>query len=91
MLDPIRWQAVSAHLDEVLDLDEAARADWIAELHQRDPAIATEVRRRPAPLRPNVAWPATRRAALAPTGTDGLPYVSWIAAPRSARSSAGQQ
>ena len=52
---------------------------------------ATEVRRRPAPLRPNVAWPATRRAALAPTGTDGLPYVSWIAAPRSARSSAGQQ
>jgi exopolysaccharide biosynthesis polyprenyl glycosylphosphotransferase len=52
---------------------------------------ATEVRRRPAPLRPNVAWPATRRAALAPTGTDGLPYVSWIAAPRPARSSAGQQ
>jgi exopolysaccharide biosynthesis polyprenyl glycosylphosphotransferase len=52
---------------------------------------ATEVRRRRAPLRPNVAWPATRRAALVPTGTDGLPYVSWIAAPRSARSSAGQQ
>ena len=52
---------------------------------------ATEVRRRRAPLRPNVAWPATRRAALAPTGTAGLPYVSWIAAPRSARSSAGQQ
>ena len=54
-------------------------------------AGAAEVRRRPAPLRPNVAWPATRRAALAPTGTDGLPYVSWIAAPRSARPSAGQQ
>jgi exopolysaccharide biosynthesis polyprenyl glycosylphosphotransferase len=52
---------------------------------------ATEVLRRPAPLRPDVAWPATRRAALARTGTDGLPYVSWIAAPRSARSSAGQQ
>ena len=52
---------------------------------------AAEVRLRPAPLRPNVAWPATRRAALAPTGTDGLPYVSWIAAPRSARPSAGQQ
>jgi lipopolysaccharide/colanic/teichoic acid biosynthesis glycosyltransferase len=54
---------------------------------------ATEVRRRLAPLRPTVAWPATRRAALARTGTDGLPYVSWIAAPRStaARSSAGQQ
>jgi exopolysaccharide biosynthesis polyprenyl glycosylphosphotransferase len=53
---------------------------------------ATEVRRRRAPLRPAVAWPATRRAAMARTGTDGLPYVSWIAAPRStARSSAGQQ
>jgi exopolysaccharide biosynthesis polyprenyl glycosylphosphotransferase len=53
---------------------------------------ATEVRRRRAPLRPNVAWPATRRAALAPTGTDGLPYVSWIAAPRStAARPAGQQ
>ena len=53
---------------------------------------ATEVRRRRAPLRPDVAWPATRRAAMARTGTDGLPYVSWIAAPRSrARSSAGQQ
>ena len=52
---------------------------------------ATEVRRRRAPLRPDVAWPATRRAALARTGTDGLPYVSWIAAPRPARSSAGQQ
>ena len=53
---------------------------------------ATEVRRRRAPLRPAVAWPATRRAAMARIGTDGLPYVSWIAAPRStARSSAGQQ
>ena len=54
---------------------------------------ATEVRRRRAPLRPTVAWPATRRAALARTGTDGLPYVSWIAAPRSpaAGSSAGRQ
>ncbi len=53
---------------------------------------ATEVRRRRAPLRPAVAWPATRRAAMARTGTDGLPYVSWIAAPRStAQSSAGQQ
>jgi hypothetical protein len=54
---------------------------------------ATEVRRRRAPLRPTVVWPATRRAALARTGTDGLPYVSWIAAPRpaAAPSSAGQQ
>ena len=55
---------------------------------------ATEVRRRRAPLRPAVAWPATRRAAMAGTGTDGrLPYVSWIAAPMQtqARQTAGQQ
>ena len=37
---------------------------------------ATEVRRRRAPLRPPLQWQPTRRAALAPTGTDGVPYVS---------------
>ena len=37
---------------------------------------ASEVRRRRAPLRPAMAWQAPRRAALAPTGTDGAPYVS---------------
>jgi exopolysaccharide biosynthesis polyprenyl glycosylphosphotransferase len=36
---------------------------------------ASEVRRRRAPLRPAIAWQPSRRAALAPTGTDGLPYV----------------
>ena len=42
-------------------------------------AGASEVRRRRAPLRPSVTWRPTRQA-LAPTGTDGLPYVSWIPA-----------
>jgi exopolysaccharide biosynthesis polyprenyl glycosylphosphotransferase len=42
-------------------------------------AGASEVRRRRAPLRPSVAWRPTRQA-LAPTGTDGVPYVSWIPA-----------
>jgi exopolysaccharide biosynthesis polyprenyl glycosylphosphotransferase len=42
-------------------------------------AGASEVRRRRAPLRPSVAWRPTRPA-LAPTGTDGLPYVSWLPA-----------
>ena len=54
---------------------------------------ATEVRRRRAPLRPPLAWPAARTTALAPTGTDGLPYVSWIPArvPTPAQPTAGQQ
>ena len=37
---------------------------------------ATEVRRRRAPLRPPQQWQPARRPALAPTGTDGVPYVS---------------
>jgi hypothetical protein len=37
---------------------------------------ASEVRRSRAPLRPSLAWQAPRRAALAPTGTDGAPFVS---------------
>ena len=54
---------------------------------------ATQVRRRRAPLRPPLAWPSARTPALAPTGTDGLPYVSWLSAPVStpARPTAGQQ
>ena len=53
---------------------------------------ATQVRRRRAPLRPPLTWPAASRTALAPTGTDGLPYVSWIPAPATpARPTAGQQ
>jgi lipopolysaccharide/colanic/teichoic acid biosynthesis glycosyltransferase len=53
---------------------------------------ATEVSRRRAPLRPPLAWPAARTTALAPTGTDGMPYVSWLTSPPTpARPSAGQQ
>jgi lipopolysaccharide/colanic/teichoic acid biosynthesis glycosyltransferase len=37
---------------------------------------ASEVRRRRAPLRPPLTWKPVRRPALAPTGTDGVPYVS---------------
>jgi exopolysaccharide biosynthesis polyprenyl glycosylphosphotransferase len=37
---------------------------------------ASEVRRRRAPLRPPLAWQPARRPALAPTGTDGVPYAS---------------
>lgn len=37
---------------------------------------ASEVRRRRAPLRPSLAWQPARHPALAPTGTNGAPYVS---------------
>ena len=37
---------------------------------------ASEVHRRRAPLRPALQWPPARRTALAPTGTDGVPYTS---------------
>ena len=54
---------------------------------------ATEVRRRRAPLRPQVSWTTARREALAPTGTDGVSLVSWMSAPASTppRPAAGQQ
>lgn len=40
-----RWQAVSALLDEALDLPAAERADWLAALDARDATLASEVRR----------------------------------------------
>jgi len=53
---------------------------------------ATEVRRRRAPLRPPLTWPTTRRATLAPTGTDGMPYVAWLTSPPTPmRRGAGQR
>jgi len=43
-LDPQRWRAASAYLDDALDLDDDSRADWIAALSEREPALATDVR-----------------------------------------------
>lgn len=41
-----RWQRLSALLDEALDLpDAAARTDWLADWHQREPELATELAR----------------------------------------------
>ena len=44
MLDPTRWHAASAHLDEALDLNEADREAWIAALDRRDPETARDLR-----------------------------------------------
>ncbi len=42
-IDPERWQVVSPHLDEVLGLDDEARASWLAALRARDAALADDV------------------------------------------------
>jgi len=39
-----RWQAISRHVDEALELAEPARGEWLAALDQRAPAIAAAVR-----------------------------------------------
>lgn len=41
--DKDRWQKISAALDEALDLDDADRARWLAELAGHDPAFARDV------------------------------------------------
>jgi len=42
-MDPERWKAASAHLDEALELAEDQRDRWMAALRERDPALAAEV------------------------------------------------
>ena len=41
---PERWQALSARLDEALELPEDERGRWMEALRQHDPALAHEVR-----------------------------------------------
>jgi serine/threonine-protein kinase len=38
-----RWQSLSKHLDEVLDLTETQRAAWLESLAERDPDMAAQV------------------------------------------------
>jgi exopolysaccharide biosynthesis polyprenyl glycosylphosphotransferase len=54
---------------------------------------ATEVRRRSAPLRPQVTWAATRRASYAAKSVEPVQYLPWLptATPTPAQPSAGQQ
>src|SRR5688572_15137302 len=42
-VDADRWQVVSPHLDEALDLAEHERAAWLLSLRERDPALAADV------------------------------------------------
>ena len=44
LLDPATWRRVTAHLDEVLDLEGEARSRWLADLETREPEIARVVR-----------------------------------------------
>jgi serine/threonine-protein kinase len=41
--DPEEWRALSALLDEALDLDDAARAAWLAALAVREPVLAPKL------------------------------------------------
>jgi eukaryotic-like serine/threonine-protein kinase len=43
-VDPDRWRALDAYLDEALDLSGDARATWLDELAARDAALAAELR-----------------------------------------------
>lgn len=38
-----RWVALSPHLDQALELDDAGRAAWLDGLRRQDPALATEL------------------------------------------------
>jgi hypothetical protein len=42
-LDPTRWQILSLHLDDALDLSCAERAPWLEALRARDPALADDL------------------------------------------------
>ncbi|HET9710039.1 MAG TPA: serine/threonine-protein kinase [Gemmatimonadales bacterium] len=42
-VDPSRWPALSALLDEVLDLDPAARAQWLATCRREQPDLAAQL------------------------------------------------
>jgi serine/threonine-protein kinase len=43
-VDPDRWRALDAYLDEALDLPPGARAGWLATLAGRDATLAAELR-----------------------------------------------
>ncbi|MBL8344610.1 MAG: protein kinase [Rubrivivax sp.] len=42
-IEPARWAALSPRLDELLDLPEADRAEWLAALRGRDARLADEL------------------------------------------------
>lgn len=43
-VDPQRWRALSPYLDEALDLSPESRVAWLADLGERDAALATDLR-----------------------------------------------
>src|SRR5690606_5536653 len=42
-IDPERWRALSPHLDEALELPAPQRADLLASIAARDPALAADL------------------------------------------------
>lgn len=43
-LTPDLWQKLSPYLDQLLLIDDAARAPWLAELQRKDPVLADQLR-----------------------------------------------
>ena len=42
-LSPDRWRIVSPYLDEALEIATTERAEWLAAVSARDPALAQDV------------------------------------------------
>lgn len=42
-LDPEAWRKIGPYLDQALDLDEAARAAWLADIRLRDSTLADQI------------------------------------------------
>jgi serine/threonine protein kinase/Tfp pilus assembly protein PilF len=42
-LDAARWKAVSPYLDRALDMEDEARAGWLAALREHQPALAADI------------------------------------------------
>ena len=78
--DPSRWQRASELFDELLDLDDAARAARISQLHGADPELAAEVERLLAADRGSGVLDHGV-GAMAPTVVDGLGATAAEAGP----------
>jgi serine/threonine protein kinase len=79
-----RWQSLSEHLDQVLNLEDRDRAEWLAALARRDPDMAALLSRMLAArerdgfagfLAEAVALPAEELAATTLVGRHVGPYI----------------
>jgi serine/threonine-protein kinase len=75
-----RWREINARLDEALDLDEPARAQWLDELAQHSPGVANAVRallEESAKLADSPLLSGDPAAGLAAAGLAGQTLGAW--------------